>query len=95
MPSKIWVELVYALPSQQKQYHIEMLASSTVQQVVEASGVLQEFPELQIHELMLGIWGRRVTLEQVVQTDDRIEIYRPLVIDPKQARKAKAKKKSL
>ncbi|MFN7097468.1 MAG: RnfH family protein [Gammaproteobacteria bacterium] len=93
MPNTIWVELVYALPTMQKQYRFEVIAHATVQQALDASGVLSEFPELQQQELMLGIWGKRVDLQHQVQDEDRIEIYRPLLIDPKLARQAKAKKK--
>jgi putative ubiquitin-RnfH superfamily antitoxin RatB of RatAB toxin-antitoxin module len=89
MPNKFWIELVYALPSQQKQYRFEVLEHTTVQHALEVSGVLQDFPELQQQELMLGIWGKRVSLQQVLKPDDRIEIYRPLLLDPKQARQVK------
>lgn len=89
MPNKFWIELVYALPASQKQYRFEIEEGATVQQALDMSGVWREFPELQQQELLVGIWGKRVTLQHVLCANDRIEIYRPLVIDPKQARQVK------
>lgn len=89
MPNKIQVEIIYALPSLQKQYQLEVLVNSTILQALEASGIFQDFPELQQQELLLGVWGKRVTMQYVLQPDDRIEIYRPLLIEPKQARQIK------
>jgi putative ubiquitin-RnfH superfamily antitoxin RatB of RatAB toxin-antitoxin module len=89
MVNKIWVEVIYALPETQWQYRLQVLSGDTVANVINASGLLQRYPSLQLEQLKIGIWGKLVTLEQHVEAEDRIEIYRPLLIDPKQARKNK------
>ena len=60
---------------------------ATVAQALEASGVLQAFPGLVLPELKLGIWGRKTSLAQPLRDGDRVEIYRPLSVDPKVARR--------
>jgi uncharacterized protein len=62
-------------------------AGSNVKQAVEASGVLRCFPALQLESLDLGIWGRKAALTHTLRDQDRIEIYRPLTVDPKVARR--------
>ncbi len=86
------VELVYALPSEQKRYRFEAPAGTTVQEALNLSGILTEIPSLLTPDLLLGIWGKRVSLDHTLQADDRIEIYRPLLIDPKEVRQLLVKK---
>jgi len=89
------VEVIYALPDQQDVCVIEVSEGSTVQQAVEQSGLLPRYPELSESSLMLGIFGRKVESTVCLSAGDRVEIYRPLIIDPKKARMIRAQKKAL
>jgi putative ubiquitin-RnfH superfamily antitoxin RatB of RatAB toxin-antitoxin module len=91
----IAVEVVYALPERQIVRRLEVSAGTTVQRALEASGLLQEFPEIPGERLDVGIYGKRVDRSTVLQEFDRIEIYRPLIADPKQARRARTGRKKL
>ena len=62
-------------------------APETVLQVIRRSGLLQEFPGLDLEHLSVSLWGRRATLEDVVRVGDRIELCRGLLVDPKVARR--------
>ena len=84
----IVVEIVYALPDRQIVQSLEVDAGTTLQQALDASGVLQRFPEISQNGLDAGIYCKRVDRSTVLQAFDRIEIYRPLIADPKQARRA-------
>lgn len=66
---------------------LQLSAGSTVLQALQTSGLLQLFPALDPSALTLGVWGRRGSLTQVLQHNDRVEIYRPLNVDPKVARR--------
>lgn len=63
----------------------------TLQAAVQASGLLQEHPELGLDTLDVGVWGKVAGLEYVLQDQDRVEIYRPLTVDPKVARRTRFK----
>lgn len=86
----IAVEVVYALPEQQVWIALHVPPQTTVIQAVHASGLLQQQPELAAQPLVLGIYGKVVAPDTLVKADDRIEIYRPLQINPKQARRQRA-----
>lgn len=82
------VEVVYAPgPRSVLEWQLVLPAGSTVGDAVRASGVLQRCPELQHDALAVGIWGDVVTLDQLLSEGDRVEIYRPLKVDPKTARR--------
>lgn len=66
---------------------LQLSSGSTVLQALQASGLLQLFPELDTSSLALGVWGNTAGLTQTLQDQDRIEIYRPLRVDPKVARR--------
>lgn len=74
-------------PRQVREIQVEVPAGATVLQALVASGLLQEFPELDAHESAAGVWGRKADPGQAVCDGDRIELYRPLVVDPKFARR--------
>jgi len=61
--------------------------SATVLDAIEASGLLKTFQALEVQIISIGLWGRKVKLSQVIAENDRIEIYRPLTVDPKVARR--------
>ncbi len=86
----IQVEVVYALPHQQTVLSLKVAAQDNVQQVIEQSGILQQYPELSLESNAVGIFGRQVKLTQEVSEGDRIEIYRPLLADPKDIRRRRA-----
>jgi putative ubiquitin-RnfH superfamily antitoxin RatB of RatAB toxin-antitoxin module len=66
---------------------------TTIGQAIEQSGVLQEFPEINLVTQPVGIYAKKKTLETVLRERDRVEIYRPLVADPKDSRRRRAEKK--
>ena len=84
------VEIVYALANEQAVMTVTVDEGATVEQAVNQSGILGCYPALQLNELQLGIFSQKVDLKTRVQAGDRIEIYRPLIIDPKQARRLRA-----
>jgi uncharacterized protein len=89
----IAVEVAYAKPEEQVVITINVPQGSTIEQVVGLSGLLSRFPEISISGLKLGIFGSVCKPEQVVKQGDRVEIYRPLTHDPKEARRKRALKK--
>lgn len=86
------IEIVYASPTEQCLLALTVPADSTLRDAIEASGILQTFPELELNELRVGVFSKPRELTDLVQEGDRIEIYRRLLIDPKEARRIKAKK---
>lgn len=90
MPSMM-VEVVYALPDRQSIVKLTVPAGTTALAAAQQSGLEQEFDELQIgDDSRLGVFGQLVALNQVLQDGDRVEIYRPLLADPKEVRKERA-----
>lgn len=87
------VEVVYALPTQQKVIVLDVPEKSTITEVIHLSNVLIDYPEIGLQKNKVGIFGKKVDLQYIVQAGDRIEIYRPLTIDPKEARRIRALKK--
>jgi hypothetical protein len=86
------VEVVYAKPEVQVTVKLAVEEGSTVESAIKASGMLERFPEIALSELNAGIFGIACKLDQSVREGDRIEIYRPLVHDPKEARRQRALK---
>lgn len=87
------VEVAYALPERQRIVQIEVTPGTTALQAVRQSAIEQEFPGLSVDETSaLGIFGQAVKASQVLENGDRVEIYRPLLIDPKEVRRARAAK---
>lgn len=88
------VEVSYALPDKQKILAVEVNEDTTVYDAVVQSGIEQQFAELDITTAKMGIFGKAVAKPKtvVVTEGDRIEIYRPLIADPKEVRKARAAK---
>lgn len=86
------IELAYALPDVQALLKIDVQEGSTVQQAIEQSGILRQFPQIDITQDKVGIFSKVCKLDRVLSQGDRIEIYRPLLTDPKQRRREKAEK---
>lgn len=86
------VQICYAQPDRQWLLSHEVNAGSTIQQVIEESGIIADAPEIDISVMRVGIYGKTKTLNTVVREHDRIEIYRGLIADPKDARRRRATK---
>jgi uncharacterized protein len=86
----IEVEVVYALPKTQTIVPLVVPVGTTVGEVLSQSGMAARHPEIDIYSMRLGIYGKRMSLTTVLENHDRIEICRPLIVDPKQARRARA-----
>lgn len=87
------IELVYINPPTQHVQHLNVTAGDTIEKVIKDSGVLSKFPELDFTVNKIGIYNKLVDLEYLLQEGDRLEIYRPLKIDPKEARRKRAEKR--
>lgn len=85
------VEVVYALPERQVVIALEVGEGTTALAAIERSGILQQFPEADPRRDGVGVFGKRVTLDRPLREGDRVEIYRPLIADPKAARRERAK----
>lgn len=92
--TELRLEVAYGTPDWQVLQSVTVLAGATVQQAIEASGILTLCPEIDLTQNAVGIYSQQVTLTTEVQEGDRIEIYRPLQIDPGEARRLRAAKKS-
>ncbi|ESS71471.1 protein RnfH 2 [Methyloglobulus morosus KoM1] len=86
----IEVEVAYAKPDEQVIVTINVAQGTTIEQAVELSGLLARFPEISPSDLKLGIFGVACKPEQTVTPGDRVEVYRPLIHDPKEARRQRA-----
>jgi hypothetical protein len=87
----ITVEVVYASAEKQILRRIELVEGSTVMQAIEASGIVEMLPHGAVDPDRLGIFSRKVSPQQKVQEGDRIEIYRPLTLNPMEARRRRAR----
>ncbi len=89
---KIQVEVVYGTPDKQALLTINVPQEYTVEQAIEASGIQSSFEEIDLSVNKVGIWNRTAKLNDTLHDLDRIEIYRPLIADPKEVRKRRAEK---
>jgi len=93
MPDEMIVEIAYALPEEQVIISIKVPTIFNVQQAIEKSGIQKKFPGIDLSKNKVGIFGKKTTLDQPLNDRDRIEIYRPLILDPKEMRRKRAAKK--
>ena len=84
------VEVCYALRDKQEVVRVRLPEGSTLQQGLEASGLLGKYPEIDIKKNKFGIWNKLSKPDAVLRDKDHIEIYRPLLADPKEVRKQRA-----
>lgn len=89
-PTLIPIEVIYALPKEQVLLSTKVPEGSTIADGIKASKVLERYPELQLDNLKVGIFSKLATLDTELRAKDRIEIYRPLIADPKEVRKQRA-----
>jgi uncharacterized protein len=87
---ELTIEVVYALADAQDLVRLRVGPDTTAAQAVRLSGLLERHPEIDLATARIGIYGRLVAEDTVVRDQDRVEIYRPLIADPKQARRRRA-----
>ena len=90
MSDKINIEVVYALANRQTLLKQSVPAGTTVAEAVQASGILDKHTEIDLANNKLGIFGKLAKADAVLRDKDRIEIYRPLLADPKEVRRKRA-----
>ncbi|MEO3323529.1 RnfH family protein [Enterobacter cloacae] len=92
MSHKIAVEVVYALPEKQYLQRVTLEEGATVEASIRASGILELRRDIDLAKNKVGIYSRPVKLGDVLKEGDRVEIYRPLIADPKELRRQRAEK---
>lgn len=90
MSDKTQVEVVYALPQKQTLLSVPFTAGMTARQAIEASGMLGRYPEIVLAQCKIGTYSRLIPLDEPLQGGERIEIYRPLLADPRELRRLRA-----
>ncbi|WP_455483630.1 RnfH family protein [Haemophilus parahaemolyticus] len=94
MSEKIVVEVVYAYPERYFLKKLTLENPITIQNVIVQSGVLEKYTEIDLRQNKVGIFSRLAKLTDVVENGDRIEIYRPLIADPKEIRRKRAEEQA-
>lgn len=91
MTAMINVEVVYALPQRQELVELSLPEGTTVREAIEASGLLAKYPDIELDKKnKLGVFAKLVKADTELRDRDRVEIYRPLIADPKAVRKKRA-----
>jgi putative ubiquitin-RnfH superfamily antitoxin RatB of RatAB toxin-antitoxin module len=90
MSEMLNIEVCYALAAKQELVKVRLPEGATVQQAVEASGLLSKYPEIDLKKNKFGIYAKLSKLDAALRDRDRVEIYRPLIADPKEVRKQRA-----
>lgn len=90
MSEQVRVQVCHALPGHGVLLELALPAGATLRQAVEASGLLQQCPQIDIETAKLGIFGKLRPADTVVRDGDRVEVYRPLQADPKETRRRRA-----
>jgi putative ubiquitin-RnfH superfamily antitoxin RatB of RatAB toxin-antitoxin module len=93
MAEAMQVYICYATPDREFVHPMKVAPGTTIAQAIEQSGVLAEFPEIDLVIQPVGIYAKKKPLDTVLRERDRVEIYRPLVADPKDSRRRRAAKK--
>lgn len=90
----ITVEVAYAKPEKQLIITLQVKPGTTLLEAIRLSGMLEQFPEIDLAEAKVGIFSKISPPEAVLREKDRVEIYRPLIADPKESRRKRAEKRS-
>jgi putative ubiquitin-RnfH superfamily antitoxin RatB of RatAB toxin-antitoxin module len=90
MPNKIMIEVAYALPKKQIIIPVLVPKGISVKEAIKLSGILRKFDGIDLSAVQVGIFGKVTTLDKTLRNHDRIEIYRPLLADPKEIRRKRA-----
>ena len=88
----IEVEVAYAWPDRQALLQVSVPPDASVREAIDASGILTQFPEIDLGTSRVGVFSRLTTLDAPLRPGDRVEIYRPLIADPKQVRRERARR---
>lgn len=94
-PKLLDIEVAYANSHGQTIVALKVAANCHVEMAIRQSGLLTRFPEIDLTTMPVGIFSKRIDLNTPLQQNDRIEIYRKLLIDPKQARRSRAETKKV
>jgi len=81
------VGVVYAIPARQSWLTVDVPEGTSVRDTIEKSGILHQFPEINLESQKVGIFGKATTLDAIVEEGARVEIYRPIIADPKTVRR--------
>ena len=87
------VEVAYATVDVQRVLTVRVRTGATLRDAIDVSGILREFPEIDLDQQKVGVFSKPAKLEQVLRSGDRVEIYRPLLANPKEVRKKRAAQK--
>jgi putative ubiquitin-RnfH superfamily antitoxin RatB of RatAB toxin-antitoxin module len=95
-PAEIRAVVLYSpAPREVHEWPVVLAPGSTVLQALQACGLQATFPEIDLRSALVGVWGRKAGLQQVLRDGDRVEIYRPLKVDPKLARRERFRKQGV
>jgi putative ubiquitin-RnfH superfamily antitoxin RatB of RatAB toxin-antitoxin module len=86
----IRVEVAYALVNEQVIIPLDVEEGTTLEEAIQRSGILEQYPEIDLNKNKVGIFSKISKKDQVLRNMDRVEIYRPLIADPKEVRKQRA-----
>jgi len=86
----MYIEVAYALEDKQTLLNLEVGSDTTLKQAIELSGILETYPQINLTQDKTGIFGKIAKLDTILREKDRVEIYRPLIADPKEVRKERA-----
>lgn len=84
------VEVAYALPEKQIIRAVNVDAGTTIGAAIVQSGIMMDFPDLELEDAKVGVFGKTAAMTTVLSDGDRVEIYRPLIADPKEVRRKRA-----
>ena len=90
MNDQINIEVVYALPHEQTLLKVRVPQNSTIAEAIRISGILEKYPDIDLSKSKLGIYSKLSKADAILRDKDRIEIYRPLIADPKEIRRQRA-----
>ncbi|HEX7909096.1 MAG TPA: RnfH family protein [Paraburkholderia sp.] len=92
MSARLSIEVCYALTNEQTVIAVDLPEGATLQQALDASGILQRYPQIDLGTQKVGVFGKLKPLDTVLAEHDRVEIYRPLLVDPKVSRQRRVEK---
>lgn len=90
MKQQIEITVAYATPERQVELSVTLEAHCNLSLAIKKSGILEQFPEIPFPDIEVGVFGNRLPLDAGLNDGDRVEIYRPLIIEPKEARRRRA-----
>jgi len=90
MPESIHVEVAYALPDTQIIISLSVPPGTSVEEAIKLSGILEKFPGIDLQVNKVGVFGKLTRLDHALRSGDRVEIYRPLIANPKEVRRQRA-----